>query len=159
MTNRGSGAMIYERKKDNRVKATASITISAALIYHVLVGCCAHHAHGAVLPAAGIKNEVQSLSTARSCSKHRHDASTTAESGHECDPESTPHPDCEEPSCTYVVAKQTTVESPLTDAGFFIAAPIGALSELLRRDRGDWLVVPAHGPPLRSHLLCQVFLL
>jgi hypothetical protein len=128
----------------------AAIT-AAALLLHVSLGCCAHHAHaeeatGRAVPAA----------KAKCCHDHDHDGHNHADEPSD----TTPTKCCHESECSFdvgakVVAPQSDWVAPVAVlAGATpLALPVSLLHQAVRH--------PAtfSALPLRAHLLLQVFLI
>jgi hypothetical protein len=128
----------------------AAIT-AAALLLHISLGCCAHHAHaeeatGRAAPAA----------KAKCCHDHDHDGHDHAdESG-----DTTPTKCCHESECSFDVG--TKVVAPQSDWVAPVAVLPGATQVALPTSHLELAArspAPFSALPLRAHLLLQVFLI
>ena len=134
-----------------------TLATSVAVLLHMLLGCCAHHAGG----ADGHRCVHEEATHCCLVSLHCDDAA--ADSGSGCEhsaPEShLPSPGCDGPQCVFsdsvvkVSVPDTPFDLPLVvDVGnFCVSAPANATFYA-------WEAPPPR-PPLRPHALFQVFLI
>ncbi len=150
------------------VKPVIASIVAVALLYHVLVGCCDHHAHAAsgtaVVPiTANSGDAVAHNDCDERHSNHQHsDRSTPNEEQSEPDsptsPAHSPGGCCCGGSCSYIVVKAQDVDSPLLTIAVLCAIADADLTTTSPQIVGR-LLDSAHGPPIRPHLLYQVMLI
>jgi hypothetical protein len=126
-------------------------SFTAALLFiHAVFGCCWHHAHG------GNHGQRAALSeSATCCPHHSHDGCSNDECPCQCES------DCEG-ICSYTPAQKIVIEAPQASAPHYVLSAVAFTGCDLRFaagpiELGGKLCEPA--PPLRAHLLNQVFLI
>jgi hypothetical protein len=126
----------------------ASLT-AALLFIHTVFGCCWHHAH-----ACEHSLKVAVSQPHKCCHHHHHDEdSQQHEKPGKC------KSDCEG-TCSYVVPQKVTIEAPQWIA-IDLLAVLPSPSDRQIEAAASWeaLLSPSDlAPPLRTHLLHQVFL-
>ncbi|HEY2413326.1 MAG TPA: hypothetical protein VGI40_13835 [Pirellulaceae bacterium] len=126
----------------------ASLT-AATLFIHTVFGCCWHHSHAFEHSLA-----VAVSQPARCCHHHHHDGDNKQhQKPGKC------KSDCEG-TCTYVVPQKVTIEAPQWVAIDALAV-VPSLSDRQIEVAASWEALPSPSdlaPPLRTHLMHQVFL-
>jgi hypothetical protein len=130
------------------MRPIVSFITALAVNLHLLLGCCAHHAHECSQHVGDA-----SCPQAHSCS-HDHDAPPAIPA----DPILPTHDDCHESHCAFLIASALTISSDLAVAtlNFPIeptASELAPLRGVRPRDRGDPFELA-----VRPHLLHQTFL-
>jgi hypothetical protein len=127
------------------MQAFLSSVTAAILFIHTVFGCCWHHAHGST---AAISEP------ARCCHHHQH--------SNDSKPQQKPckcNVECES-ACTYIVPQKVIVEAPQCIA-FDLLAVLPSLAGRQMEVAASWQGITSPSdtaPPVRTHLLHQVFL-
>ena len=142
------------------LRKLTSIATAAAVLVHVLLGCCAHHAH--VNQALGEEHRETAYHDGhghRHAADHDHDRAG--------DPKQSPFPDhsptpgkCEGSDCVFSVSGKVNLNKAWFFGSIALSAPAAAveLCSPLRLYSTDWIrddIVPR----IRPHLLLQVLLI
>jgi hypothetical protein len=146
------------------MNAIVSIVTAASVLVHVVLGCAAHHAHGAQIVCCLTGAADQSPKPVQhQCCKHKDDSTThTAVADYDESAPSQPlHKSCDEDRCTAVLASKvidsvTPVASMLDSPACLVNPPATntpAMSADYASSQHDL------GPPLRPHLCFCVLLI
>jgi hypothetical protein len=137
-----------------RMRFLVTILTVVALVLHLSLGCCMHHAHGDSRPAS-VPNEC-----AGHCHHHGPQAADHAEEGSDL-PADCPAEDCDEPNCSFIAAAQTVAPEPLVSISAAMLplalSATGLPAELGYQAERDL----AHDAalPVRAHLWLQIILI
>ena len=133
-------------------------TTLAAFVFHLLVGCCAHHAHSHEVPARSVAPQTAEVEHADGCCHEDGDGHATPADSTPCDTPS--EKKCEAIPCTYVLGSK--VVSPACEPAFARLVSLESCSSWRRAlvastgHPDEWLDTE---PPNRVHLLHGVFLI
>jgi hypothetical protein len=131
-----------------------SVITALAVNLHLVLGCCAHHAHG----HDGSECSGHDRGARKHACSHHHDEGDVSTPTEPAAPLFPPHDDCHESHCAFMIAGAVafTLELTVAPAAIEVEPSAGALV-LLRgaapRDRGD-----PYELAVRPHLWHQVFL-
>lgn len=132
------------------MRPIVSLITALAVNLHLVLGCCAHHAHG----HAQVDGDVACLEV-HSCSHGHHHATAPANPARPALP---PHDDCHDSHCAFLIASALNFSPDLAVA--FLGVPahptareLAPLRGVTPRDRGDPFELA-----VRPHLLHQSFL-
>jgi len=129
------------------MRPIVSIITALAVNLHLVLGCCAHHAHSATFQPA------DDAACSHSCSHGHHDAPPADSPA----PNLPTHDDCHDSHCAFLIASALNFSPDLAVAFIdFRAEPARELAPLrgvTPRDRGDPFELA-----VRPHLLHQSFL-
>lgn len=129
------------------MQTLVSLATTAALLLHITLGCGDHHVHAA-MPCSSYAHAEEAA-----CS-HDEPVVPTSDDAHV--PES-----CNDLKCSFVQSGQT-IASPGGDLDFgWISVPDELAAATSFPCQGAWLAseLATSAPPLRAHLLHQVFLI
>lgn len=153
LTDCGRWSKIEERLAAT-MRPIISLITAFAVLLHLVLGCCAHHAHGQ--SHANCTHEDPATSHTGGChAGHCHDQEAPVQPS---EPVVPPYEDCHDSHCAFHVASALTFVPDVTVVYAVITdqSPAGQLVSLRRtstRERGD----PVE-PAVRPHLAYQVFL-
>jgi hypothetical protein len=140
------------------VRSIVVPTTLVAFVFHLLVGCCAHHAHSHDLPVRAVVPQTAEVDRAGGCCHEDGDGHATPADSTPCDAPS--EKKCDVDPCTYIVgSKVLTPQCEQAFAGLCSLVSCSMLPPALVFSTGhpdDWLET---GLPCRVHLLHGVFLI
>lgn len=138
------------------MRSIVSLITASALLLHMWLGCCAHHAHAAEERPCALHSGSEAAVGHDHCHGHEHPAPRSDSPHHPGGPSD----DCHESHCTFLVAGKTIVVldsliSPLPELAIDAHVAQAASSSIHSICETDDHL----RPPVRLHLYYQVLLI